>query len=76
MTPTRPTLTGGCQCGKVRYELTEPPVRLVACHCRECQRQTGNYWVAITAPRAAVTITGAVGWVSASNCARRGFCPA
>lgn len=35
-------LTGGCQCGKVRYALTEMPVRLVACHCRQCQRQSGS----------------------------------
>ncbi len=34
--------TGGCQCGAVRYTLTSDPVRLVACHCKECQRQSGS----------------------------------
>ena len=34
--------TGGCQCGQVRYELTAEPKRLVACHCKECQRQSGS----------------------------------
>jgi hypothetical protein len=34
--------TGGCQCGLVRYVLTAEPIRLVACHCKECQRQSGS----------------------------------
>ena len=34
--------TGGCQCGQVRYELTGEPIRLIACHCTECQRQSGS----------------------------------
>jgi hypothetical protein len=35
-------LTGGCNCGAVRYEVTEP-LRLASyCHCRRCQRRTGT----------------------------------
>jgi hypothetical protein len=34
--------TGGCQCGSVRFVLTTEPIRLGACHCRECQRQSGS----------------------------------
>src|SRR5437899_11866971 len=34
--------TGGCQCGSVRYVLTTEPIRLAACHCKECQRQSGS----------------------------------
>ena len=34
--------TGGCQCGQVRYELTGEPIRLIAFHCTECQRQSGS----------------------------------
>lgn len=33
---------GGCQCGAVRYELSEEPLGLIACHCTECQRQSGS----------------------------------
>ena len=33
---------GGCQCGAVRYRLEGEPVALVACHCSECQRQSGS----------------------------------
>lgn len=35
-------LTGGCLCGGVRYELTEPPVVAGYCHCTRCQRRTGS----------------------------------
>ena len=34
--------TGGCLCGAVRYECTEPPVSAGTCHCRECQQWTGS----------------------------------
>jgi hypothetical protein len=36
------SLTGGCACGAVRFELTEPPVRALYCHCTRCQRRTGT----------------------------------
>src|SRR2546423_10596443 len=35
-------LTGGCLCGGVRYEVTEPLVRAGYCHCTRCQRRTGT----------------------------------
>jgi hypothetical protein len=34
-------LTGGCNCGAVRYEVTEAPPAAGYCHCRRCQRRTG-----------------------------------
>lgn len=34
-------LTGGCGCGAVRFEITEPLVSAVYCHCTRCQRRTG-----------------------------------
>jgi len=33
---------GGCQCGALRYELSEPPIRSFQCQCRDCQRDTGG----------------------------------
>ncbi len=33
---------GGCLCGDVRYSLAEEPLTLYACHCTDCQRQTGS----------------------------------
>ncbi|HZS23761.1 MAG TPA: GFA family protein [Gaiellaceae bacterium] len=35
-------VTGGCLCGGVRYEITEPLVALTYCHCTRCQRRTGT----------------------------------
>jgi hypothetical protein len=34
-------LTGGCMCGGVRYEISEPLVGASYCHCRRCQQRTG-----------------------------------
>ena len=46
-----PPLTGGCLCGGVRYEITEPLVAAGYCHCTRCQRRSGtaaaaSAWVA------------------------------
>jgi hypothetical protein len=35
-------LTGGCQCGAVRYALHKMPERPCICHCRMCQKSSGN----------------------------------
>jgi hypothetical protein len=35
-------LTGGCLCGGVRFEVTEPLVSAGYCHCTRCQRRTGT----------------------------------
>lgn len=35
-------LTGGCLCGGVRYEVTEPLIASSYCHCKRCQRRTGT----------------------------------
>lgn len=35
-------LTGGCLCGAVRFEITEPLVSASYCHCTRCQRRTGT----------------------------------
>ncbi len=32
------TVTGGCLCGAVRYEASEPPFDAHYCHCRMCQK--------------------------------------
>jgi hypothetical protein len=35
-------ITGGCLCGAVRFELSEPPALAGYCHCTRCQRRTGT----------------------------------
>jgi hypothetical protein len=51
--------TGGCQCGSVRYVVTAEPIRLVACHCKECQRQSGSaFRMSMPVKRDKMTVTG------------------
>ncbi len=43
-------LEGGCACRTIRYVLTNSPLIVHACHCRDCQRLTGgpfviNVWI-------------------------------
>jgi hypothetical protein len=35
-------ITGGCQCGEVRYEVRGEAIDLYVCHCRECQKQSAS----------------------------------
>ena len=44
------SLEGGCACGEIRYTLTNAPMIVHACHCRDCQKLTGaafalNLWI-------------------------------
>ena len=38
---TTPVLTGGCQCGAIRFALNAAPVKISICHCRMCQKASG-----------------------------------
>ena len=37
---------GGCACGAIRYECAAAPLRMVNCHCRDCQRASGSAYSA------------------------------
>lgn len=39
------SLTGGCNCGAVRYHLTSMPMFVHCCHCTWCQREGGGAFV-------------------------------
>ncbi len=70
------TRTGGCLCGAVRYRVDGPVRPLVACHCRQCRRQSGHHFVSTDVPREQITIEGedAITWYRSSPTAQRGFC--
>lgn len=36
------SLEGGCLCGAIRYRVNDDPLTLYACHCTDCQRQSGS----------------------------------
>ena len=50
-------LTGQCQCRSVAYKITSPPLAVYACHCTECQRQSGSaFSLSLVAERDSVLI--------------------
>jgi hypothetical protein len=69
-------LTGGCQCGAVRYELTQAPLRACICHCRMCQKASGQPFMAFAtiAQRHVRWTHGAPAAFKSSNVAQRGYC--
>jgi hypothetical protein len=45
-------LSGGCQCGQLRYEIRAEPMSVYICHCTECQRQSGGaFGMSMVVPR-------------------------
>ena len=68
--------TGGCQCGAVRYRLTNGHSRGVLCHCRMCQKVGGSPFMAfVSAPKDEFDIThGRLTIFASSEIADRGFC--
>ena len=40
-------MTGGCQCGAVRYALAAMPDGVHICHCRMCQKAVGGPFAAL-----------------------------
>ena len=41
------SLSGGCVCGAVRYEITAGPLFVRACPCLDCQRFSGSAFVVL-----------------------------
>ncbi len=68
------TYEGGCLCGEIRYSARAPLRPVVACHCAQCRRTSGNYVTATACARAGLTIKGAPVWYQSSQTAQRGFC--
>ncbi len=44
-------ITGGCLCGRVKYESTGEPLFELLCHCRDCQRSSGSGYVPVMGVR-------------------------
>jgi hypothetical protein len=69
-------LTGGCQCGAVRYRLEAKPKAMSICHCRMCQKASGGPFMAFAGVRLSrlVWTRGAPSIFASSDIAERGFC--
>ena len=68
--------TGSCLCGEVAFELRGPLDDVVACHCNQCRKQTGNYWSSTHCADVDLKFTrqDALKWYASSDFAKRGFC--
>ena len=73
---TAQDLSGGCQCGAVRYVAKNGLHYPHVCHCRMCQKAAGNYFLPLRASmRTDFTLTrGEPQWFHSSQTVRRGFC--
>ncbi len=72
------TLTDGCHCGAILYELTGEPLHggQALCHCLDCRRASGAPMVGWAMyPEGALTVTqGIPREYASSQHGRRGFC--
>lgn len=71
--------TGGCACGRLRYEASAAPAVAFHCQCRDCQRFSGGGHVsALVFPAELVRIIGQARFrespTESGHMARRGFC--
>ena len=56
-----PALVGSCGCGAVRFEVAEPLLGAIYCHCTRCQKRSGTAYQAsaLAAPGSVTVIDGA-----------------
>jgi len=68
--------TGGCLCGAVRYAIGGAMRPVVACHCAQCRKTSGNFVAATAVHEDDLRIEGEdnLRWFRSSAWARRGFC--
>lgn len=66
-------VTGGCQCGAVRYAATGLG-RATICHCRMCQKAFGSFFGPLVHAEGLEWTRGAPKTFASSNKVTRGFC--
>jgi hypothetical protein len=73
---TEKKITGGCQCGAIRFTTTELLDNAHICHCRMCQKAVGNFFAAlVSSPKAKLIWTrGTPARFKSSGDVDRGFC--
>lgn len=70
-------MTGGCQCGRVRYRVEIANDDAYLCHCRMCQRATGGFAASfVQVSLANLAWERAPDWYGSSPIAHRPFCSA
>lgn len=66
-------VSGGCQCGAVRYTVSEFG-RSSLCHCRMCQKALGGPFAVLVSARDLEYTRGIPTYFQSSDKVRRGFC--
>ncbi|NVO57930.1 GFA family protein [Rhodobacteraceae bacterium B1Z28] len=66
-------ITGGCQCGAVRYRVASLG-RSSVCHCRMCQRAFGAFYAPLVIANRLEWTSGTRRLFASSNVSQRGFC--
>jgi len=68
--------SGSCLCGAVTFDVAGALPPPDACHCTQCRKHSGHYFVSTDVPRASVTMRGVenITWFQSSEKVRRGFC--
>ena len=70
-------MTGGCACGRIRFEAAIDSDEAYLCHCRMCQRASGNVSLAMkNVPQSDVRWSKEPDWYRSSAIAQRPFCAA
>jgi hypothetical protein len=69
------TMSGGCQCGRIRYTAQVEPDQAYLCHCKMCRKATGGVSIAfVNPPRDQVVWHTEPDWYRSSPIAHRPFC--
>ena len=68
-------MTGGCQCGHVRFRVAGKLSNASICHCRMCQKAFGNVFAPLVTAEGVVWTKAEPKRFRSSNHVRRGFCP-
>ena len=71
-----PLHRGSCLCRAVSFEIKGRLPAPDACHCTDCRKLSGHYFVSTDVARSALIIHGAenLTWFRTSEQVRRGFC--
>jgi hypothetical protein len=67
-------MTGGCQCGAVRYSVIGTVTLAGVCHCRMCQKASGNFGMAVFSAPGLEFTRGNPAAFESSPGVLRGFC--
>ena len=73
-------ISGKCHCGAISFKASVDPMRVLACHCSDCQTFSGaSFRAVLPVPAENITISGAVkNYVKVAESGNRrtqAFCP-